>query len=234
MKANYLFDTVESTMLEYEKIRGISSEYANITVRAVSQSGGMGRGGHRWHSPQGGLWFTFDFAHQEAVESFALYAGHCLHKLLRRLYRLDDLKIKWTNDIYYQDKKIAGILCRYQIVEHFYVIGLGLNTNNTVDPDIIPTQAVPLREILSYDVSNEYLMKLFIAEMNDNKHLLDQPSSYLEYCDANLYGKGRVATLEQGRDLIEGRILGLDEYGHLRLDCGELKTISYGTLVNIG
>jgi hypothetical protein len=77
-------------------------------------------------------------------------------------------------------------------------------------------------------------MKLFIAEMNDNKHLLDQPSSYLEYCDANLYGKGRVATLEQGRDLIEGRILGLDEYGHLRLDCGELKTISYGTLVNIG
>lgn len=233
MKADYTFDSVESTMLEYEKIRGISSEYAQITVRAVSQTGGMGRGGHRWHSPPGGLWFTFDFAHPEAVESFALYAGHCLHKLLRRLYRLDDLRIKWTNDIYYQNKKIAGILCRFQIVEHFYVIGLGLNTNNTVDPDIIPTLAVPLREILSYDVSNEYLMKLFIDEMNACKHMLAEPSSYLEYCDAHLYGKGCIATLEQGREQITGRIIGLDGFGRLLLDSDGVKAISYGTLIHI-
>lgn len=233
MKANYLFESVESTMLEYEKIRGISNEYANLCVRAHTQTGGMGRGGHRWHSPTGGLWFTFDFAYHEPVESFALYAGHCLHKLLVRLFGIQDLRIKWTNDIYYQDKKIAGILCRFQIVEHFYVIGLGLNTNNTVDPELIPTQAVPLREILSYDVSNEYLMKLFIDEVNSLSYMLANPRSYLEYCDANLYGKGRIATLEQGRDLITGKIIGLDETGRLLLDTGEVQSISYGTLVSI-
>jgi len=233
MKADYFFDNVESTMLEYEKIRGISSEYANITVRAISQSGGMGRGGHRWHSPAGGLWFTFDFAYQHTVDSFALYAGHCLHRLLTRLYHLEDLRIKWTNDIYYQDKKIAGILCRYQIVENFYVIGLGLNTNNTINPELIPTQAVPLREILSYEVSNAYLMKLFIHEIKAHESKLANPPSYLEYCDANLYGKGRVATLEQGRDQITGRIIGLDAAGRLLLECPEPRTISYGSLVSI-
>lgn len=233
MKAHYLFESVESTMLEYEKIRGISNEYANLTVRAITQTGGMGRGGHRWHSPAGGLWFTFDFAYHQPVESFALYAGYCLHKLLVRLYGIEDLWIKWTNDIYFQDKKIAGILCRFQIVEHFYVIGLGLNTNNTVDPELIPTQAVPLREILSYDVSNEYLMKLFIDEINAQSAVLADPESYLSYCDKYLYGKGRMATLEQGRDLITGKIIGLDETGRLLLDTGEIRKISYGSLVSI-
>jgi birA, biotin-[acetyl-CoA-carboxylase] ligase region len=44
----------------------------------------------------------------------------------------DGISIKWPNDIYYQNKKICGILIENEVMGQFYsqsVIGIGLNVN---------------------------------------------------------------------------------------------------------
>jgi BirA family biotin operon repressor/biotin-[acetyl-CoA-carboxylase] ligase len=230
MKVHFLFDEVQSTMLEYDRVRSFSQPTTEIYVRALKQTTGIGRSGHRWDSPRGGLWFTFAVYHEVAVDSFALFAGHCLHKLLSRLYTIPELRIKWTNDLYYQDKKLAGLLCRYHMAENSYLIGLGLNTNNIIKASRAVPNPISLKEILGFDVSNELLMKLFIREVYDNQLLLYTPKDYLDYCNEHLYGKGKLGIVEQGKERIMGKILRLSDRGNLLLDVGKLVSINHGTL----
>lgn len=230
MRAYYLFEEVQSTMLEYDRIRSISKPNTSLMIRAMIQTSGFGRGGHKWHSPWGGLWITFDLFHPQTLDSFALFAGFCLHKMLTQLYKLPELYIKWTNDIYYRDKKLAGLLCRYQMVEGYYVIGLGLNTNNITELTEYTPNPISLQEILGFELSNDYLSKLYVQEIHKNKELLNKPQEYLEYCDAHLYGKGEMGSLDQGDKTLEGKIVGLDEKGNLLLDVGEIISVNYGSL----
>lgn len=230
MKAHFLFDEVQSTMLEYDRIRSVSQPTTDIYVRSLAQSTGIGRSGHRWDSPRGGLWFTFSLRHETTVDSFALFAGHCLHKLLSSLYMIPELRIKWTNDIYYQDNKVAGLLCRYHITDNSYVIGLGLNTNCKIKACRLVPNPISLKEILGFEVSNQMLMKLFINEIYSNQHLLYNPREYIDYCNEYLYGKGRIGVVEQGSKSIRGRILRLSERGNLLMDVGRMVSINHGTL----
>lgn len=234
MKAHFLFDEVQSTMVEYERIRNICQASTDICVRSMSQTTGIGRSGQRWSSPRGGLWFTFALHHEETVDSFALFAGHCLHRLLNRLYMISDLSIKWTNDLYYQGKKVAGILCKYHMANNSYVIGLGLNTNNKIKASRAVPNPISLKEILGFEVSNQKLMQLFIQEVDSNQHLLKTPFEYLDYCNEHLYGKGRQGIVEQGTKSIQGRIVCLDKRGNLLLDVGRMVSINYGSLKVLG
>ena len=48
--------------------------------------------------------------------------------------RFDDISIKWPNDIYWKDKKIAGILIENNLQSDYIsqsIIGIGLNVNQT-------------------------------------------------------------------------------------------------------
>lgn len=233
MRAYYHFASVESTMLEYDQIHHSSTEDISLCVRADEQTAGQGRGGHNWHSPQGGLWFTFDLKCAQVTDSFALFAGHCLHKLLTRLYKMDDLKIKWTNDLYHQDRKIAGILCRFLVSERRYVIGIGINANNPVEEPSLKDSAISLKEILGFEVSLEHLMQLYIKELHKASAILDTPAKYLDYCNQHLYGKGRRATMDMGEERITGKIICIDKSGRLILDTGKLQSLSFGSLISI-
>lgn len=234
MKAYFLFDEVQSTMVEYERIRNICRPDTDVYVRSLSQTTGIGRSGHRWASPRGGLWFTFAVHHEETVDSFALFAGHCLHKLLSRLFMIADLSIKWTNDLYYQDKKLAGLLCKYHMADHTYVIGLGLNTNNKIKASRAVPNPISLKEILGFELSNRKLMQLYIHEVYSNQYLLSTPFEYLDYCNDHLYGKGRMGIVEQGSKSITGKIVRLDKRGNLLMDVGRMKSINYGSLKVLG
>lgn len=233
MRAEYYFENVESTMLEYERIRGITPGLSHVTVRAGAQSSGLGRSGHHWHSPQGGLWFTFDLYHPQATQSFALFAGSCLHRLLNELYDIPDLKIKWTNDLYYKNQKLAGILCRYQMIERYYVIGIGINTNNVEDADARLYNGVKLANIIGDGISNQHLMQLYIQKVNDLAHELTNPQIYLDYCNRHLYGKDCWARIDLGSDMVCGTIDSIDADGSLILLTPEKMNITFGSVISI-
>ncbi len=221
-------------MKEYERLHQANPE-ALWTIRADRQSQGFGRGLNQWHSSFGGLWFTFDMVETRMLESFALYVGACVHKVLLQHFPVLEgkLLIKWPNDIYYGDRKLAGILTRYSTSESRYVIGIGLNTNNRLEEQSLEQTAAILGDILQDTVSNSFLIAFIIKQIQADAVTLDNPCSYLEYCDSHLFGKGRSAIVTGENTEHKGKIIGLDPFGAIILEdvSGKQSLHRFGSLL---
>ncbi len=229
MKHNTLYyRTVDSTFLELERLHTIAPNSC-YAIRADEQTSGIGRKQTHWSSPPGGLWYSFDLVFPKSVESFALYIGACIHRTLLGLFPAlgGELTIKWPNDIYFRDRKLAGILTRHYHHRNLYLIGLGLNVNNEQmnNQDL---RAISLREIIGEEVSISYMAELITRNVVSWLDELEEPGRYLNYCADNLYGKGRDCIVDQGEYQEKGKIQGLDKQGNLLLD-GE-REVNYGSL----
>lgn len=78
----------------------------------------------------------------------------------------DDIRIKWPNDIYWREKKIAGILIENDLrgnhIENS-IIGIGININQQIFPADLPNP-VSLRQILGSESDKEYVFNIFMRE----------------------------------------------------------------------
>jgi len=77
------------------------------------------------------------------------------------------LTIKWPNDIYWQDKKIAGILIENAILGNelkYSIAGIGLNVNQTVFVSNAPNP-VSLRQITGKETNIDELMCALMKEI---------------------------------------------------------------------
>ena len=112
-------------------------------VIAREQTAGRGRLGRRWLSPRGGLWMTMlfrAFSDPRTAQPVTIAAGLAIRRVLADC--LPDnarLKIKWPNDIYYGDSKLAGILIETtdETDGVALIIGIGINVNNRVENNSI-------------------------------------------------------------------------------------------------
>ncbi len=118
----YLLDRIDS--LESGKV--CIAEY---------QSQGRGRRGRQWISPFGSNLYLSMYWRLEAgiaaAMGLSLVVGVAVAEALEFL-GLKGIKLKWPNDLYYQDKKLAGILVEMSGQAGGaadLVIGLGLNIN---------------------------------------------------------------------------------------------------------
>ena len=129
------------------------------TVIAESQTKGKGQRGNSWESETGkNLTFSIVLypTALEAKNQFSL-------SMLTALACFDALNnytqgfsIKWPNDIYWQDKKIGGILIENELEGKYItqsIIGIGLNVNQEVFRSSAPNP-VSLKQILGSDDIN--------------------------------------------------------------------------------
>ncbi|MHA2939751.1 bifunctional biotin--[acetyl-CoA-carboxylase] ligase/biotin operon repressor BirA [Vibrio sp. RC27] len=100
---------------------------------AEYQSKGRGRRGRQWLSPFGAnlylsMYWRLD-AGMAAAMGLSLVVGVAVVEALETL-GIEGIKLKWPNDLYYQDKKLAGILVEMSGqaggAAHL-VIGMGMN-----------------------------------------------------------------------------------------------------------
>ena len=127
------------------RILGQAGVPGGLVVLALQQTAGRGRRGAVWFSPTGdslafsilirpeepkALWprlaLATGLAVAEAVESFGLTAG-----------------IKWPNDVWIHNRKVAGILV--EAGSDFAIIGIGLNVNTREFPEEVANIATSLR-----------------------------------------------------------------------------------------
>ena len=79
----------------------------------------------------------------------------------------EDFTIKWPNDIYWQDKKVAGILIENAIIGSevkYSIAGIGLNVNQTEFVSNAPNP-VSLKQITGKDYDIDALMEQLNAEV---------------------------------------------------------------------
>ena len=94
-------------------------------VIARRQSGGRGRNGHAWMSPEGGLWMSIVLK-GEHFPQLPLLAGLAVADVLMEM-GLNPCCLKWPNDVLVKEKKIAGILVERK--RDVSAVGIGLNCN---------------------------------------------------------------------------------------------------------
>ena len=127
----YHFDQLTSTNNE-----ATSSAYAEgDIVWADEQSAGRGQRGHKWESRKGEN-ITFSVVLEPkflpAIKQFLISEVVALAMVDALRYYGIGAKIKWTNDIYVGDKKLAGILIEHKLSGSNLsrtVVGIGLNVN---------------------------------------------------------------------------------------------------------
>jgi len=88
-----------------EKING-------MVIIAEEQTGGIGRLGRSWVSPAGGVWITIVLKPEipiDRVFMVTMAGSVAVARAIRKEFDLGAL-IKWPNDIYIGDKKVAGLL----------------------------------------------------------------------------------------------------------------------------
>lgn len=99
-------------------------------ISAEEQSGGRGRLGRSFFSPSGGLYFSASFplsGEEKNIPFLTLLAGLSVSLAIEQLTGVKTL-IKWPNDIYYNDKKLGGILCELITGKTLTAVaGIGIN-----------------------------------------------------------------------------------------------------------
>ena len=105
-----------------------------VLIIAEKQSAGRGRMGRSFYSPDGtglymSLLLSIDGGHHNTV-GITSAAAVASVRAVRRVWGVET-EIKWVNDIYLDNKKIAGILAESFFVgeKFFTVIGIGVKND---------------------------------------------------------------------------------------------------------
>ena len=126
-----IFDSTTST-LDIAHEEAAAGARAGTIVIANEQTAGRGRGGNSWSSPAGaGIWMTLleRPADTSGLEVLSLRVGMAAARSLDA-FAEEPVRLKWPNDIYLDDRKLAGTLVearwRDQTLE-YVAIGFGVN-----------------------------------------------------------------------------------------------------------
>jgi BirA family biotin operon repressor/biotin-[acetyl-CoA-carboxylase] ligase len=118
---------------------------AGTLVLAEEQHAGRGRGGNRWRSaPRAGIWMTLLERPSDAaaLEVLSLRVGVRIAPVLER-WTTGPVRLKWPNDLYVGDAKLAGILIEARWRDQrpdWVAIGIGVNIVEA--PGDLPTAAL--------------------------------------------------------------------------------------------
>ena len=195
-----------------------------MVVAADYQSRGRGQMGNSWFSSKGlNLLFSLliypDFisVKEQFVisEMFALAVKHTLDSFA------DGISIKWPNDIYHNDRKIAGILIENNIQGDRIkntVIGAGINLNEEAFPETLPNP-VSLRQITGKEYDRKEVLRLLLDEFFTRYEVSkkgDFRPIYNEYMQG-LYRAEGYHRFEDANGIFLGRISCVMPSGHLVL-----------------
>ena len=148
-----------------------------FTIRTDFQTAGRGQAGNSWESEKGkNLLFStlLRYAHVHSADQWrlsmlaavAVREAIALH-LSPLASRLSPITIKWPNDIYYQDKKLVGILIENTLSGGqiaYTIAGVGLNVNQTKWLSNAPNP-VSMKQITGEEYDVEDLLKTFLDSL---------------------------------------------------------------------
>jgi len=195
-------------------------------VVADIQKKGRGQYKKEWESPYGGLWFT-EVLEINTPLGLSTYISIPIMRTLKRY--IQDVKIKWPNDILVENKKIAGILI--EIKGNIAFIGIGINVENEI-PDELKEIAISLKEKVCLS-KNSIFNEIIKEQENLNDVFLKIGfKGFKEEYEKNLILINKEVTIKN-ETTINGVVKGVTEDGELILKNknNEIK-ISHGTVIS--
>jgi len=234
--------SLPSTNKKAENLIRSGSELGNFLVFADQQTGGLGRKNNNWYSPSGGIWMTMALYSLPFKSGLTIFTGICIHKAILDYLtndlslNIDDnnLKIKWPNDLYWENKKVCGILTNYLDKWKYHIIGLGVNTNNTEFPHHLKDIATGLKDIFKQNIDNQILMKGIFDRISEDLPAFIEEGIDLEYYNQNSFLINTNMELDTDFDKYSGKSLGINRSGALilKLGSGMIQPFYSGTVTS--
>jgi BirA family biotin operon repressor/biotin-[acetyl-CoA-carboxylase] ligase len=223
----HYFKETESTNTLARDMAGSVDE--GTVVIAESQTGGRGRMGRKWISPEGGIWLSVILKPKMQplhAPRITLLAGVAAAKTIRS-YGLS-AKIKWPNDVLINGKKVCGILTEIGAEMdsiQYVVVGVGIDAN--VDTETFPEEfrdsSTSLKNELGYDINRvEFVQKLLIElEALYLKFQKESFTSIMEEWRMMSATIGQWVKITTQSRIIYGEAVGVDSDGTLIIETGE-------------
>jgi BirA family biotin operon repressor/biotin-[acetyl-CoA-carboxylase] ligase len=193
---------------------------------AEYQSAGRGRRGRQWLSPYGHHIYASLFwrLNQDIsqVSGISLVVGCALVKTLQDM-GVEGLGLKWPNDIYVDNKKLAGILIELSLSlarQTDLVIGFGINMSMSVEQGKLIDQ--PWSDLSSMDAmpdKTELLIRLH-QQLKYDLTLFEQQGLGAFFARWNQHDLfiNREVTLVMAPNSVTGICRGIDEQGAILLE----------------
>lgn len=223
------FEETESTNIIAREIAGSVGE--GTVVIAESQTGGRGRMGRKWISPEGGIWLSIIIKPKIQplyASRITLLAGVSVAKTIRG-YGLA-AKIKWPNDVLINGKKVCGILTEIEAeidLIDFCVVGIGIDAN--VDTESFPEEfretSTSLKKELGSEIDRVEFVQRLLGEFESLylKFQKDGFSPILEEWRNMSATIGEWVKITTQARTIYGEAIGVDSEGALVLETGDGK-----------
>lgn len=134
-----------------------------------------------------------------------------------------DARIKWPNDLYWQDRKAAGILIENIIrgdgdSAHWdwTIVGLGVNINQDIFSPVLKNP-VSLRQVTGKTYDPVAMAKELFEKWDKNfeEFLRSGSPRFFEEYNENLYKKGETVRFKKGSRIFEALVKGVSPQGKL-------------------
>lgn len=224
--AYLFFNSIPSTHVYAEELLSHSFPQHGTVISADFQEAGKGQREKAWFSDKGKNILLSIILFPHDIITSKLFLMNMAVSLAVRKSMLEDypcpenIYLKWPNDIFINNKKIAGVLIKNSLNFHKVqstIISVGLNVNQTSFPDYLPS-ATSL--FLNTSVENDRkkieknlfaALEEYLSYVNDNPDLLKlQYHSYL----LGLNEKHNFL-IKKSNENFQGIIIGVSDNGEL-------------------
>lgn len=222
MQNSFFIKQIHSTnALLWELIRE-KNPIEGFVVRTDYQTAGKGQAGNSWESEKGkNLLFSMVlYPHHIAPASQFLLSqlvSVAIKNVLDKF--VDNITVKWPNDIYHNDSKIGGILIENSLQGTTFksvVIGVGLNINQKLFRSNAPNP-VSLIQITGRRLNRKQLLQQISKSILDLYHELDADKIRAIY-NGSLYRKTGFHEYNASGEVFSARIISIHPDGQLELE----------------
>ena len=219
-----LFKNHVSSTNDYLKYRYARDLYPLLVI-ANTQRIPRGRNNKTWVSlNQKSISFSLCFkinSNQLDLRYLSYLSCTCLLSAIKETAS-QDIKIKWPNDLYFNDKKVSGILIEsLSINKEIYVsIGVGININIPQNYSINRPYAS-----LGNNIDQALLIFLFCRLLFKNIRQINM-GKIIKLYNENLFWYQERVCIKDNNTVYEGELLGINEQGQLMIqNNGNIKLV---------
>ena len=222
------FDEIDSTN-NYMKENIVFFENYDI-VSAKIQTSGRGRRGNVWLSPEGMALFSFLLKPEKTLSiikatKLPLLAGISTLSALKKM-KDGAYSFKWTNDVFFNSKKLCGILI--ERVKDDFVVGIGINVANKI-PEDIKNIAISMES--DYDIEKIILKVVEEFSVYYKRFSEGKWSEIIEEINSYNFLKDKKIRVNIGDKIFEGIAKNIVEDGRIQIEMnGEIKLFSVGEI----
>jgi BirA family transcriptional regulator, biotin operon repressor / biotin---[acetyl-CoA-carboxylase] ligase len=217
------FPRVRSTNDHAATLRRRGELFAPAIILTGHQLAGRGRGSNTWWSGSGCITATFAIAANDSIapHQVPLLAGLAIRNATAEIAGGAEIKLKWPNDLLFENRKLAGLLC--ERLDRIDLIGVGLNVNvdENQPPRPLRDRITSLSQIVHQSLDQGEVLAAVARHLHAGLRRNGERPFGLALAEYDrhhaLVGRRISVTAGPGEERISGVCRGLDSLGRLLL-----------------